>query len=103
MALWLDASNRLIEMQVLFRGSLTQTSVYPREVVRAAIAKNAAAVILAHNHPSGGTHPSDADRALTKMLKNALALIDVAVIDHCIVGGNHSHSTVRSMAAMGEM
>jgi DNA repair protein RadC len=103
-ALWLDAANKLIEMQVLFRGTLTRTSVYPREVVRAALAKNAASVILAHNHPSGGTHPSSSDRALTQLLKDALALIDVAVIDHCIVGSSgEAHSSVRSMAAMGEM
>ena len=102
-ALWLDAQHKLIEMQVLFRGTLTQTSVYPREVVRAALAKNAAGVILAHNHPSGGTSPSQADRTLTRTLKDALALIDVTVIDHCIVGCGQTHSTVRSMAVMGEM
>ncbi len=102
-ALWLDAQHKLIEMQVLFRGTLTQTSVYPREVVRAALAKNAAGVILAHNHPSGGTNPSQADRTLTRTLKDALALIDVTVIDHCIVGCGQTHSTVRSMAMMGEM
>lgn len=102
-ALWLDAQHKLIEMQVLFRGTLTQTSVYPREVVRAAIAKNASGVILAHNHPSGSTAPSQADRSLTRMLKDALALIDVAVLDHCIVGRGEANSTVRSMAMMGEM
>ena len=102
-ALWLDAQHKLIEMQVLFRGTLSQTSVYPREVVRAALAKNAAGVILAHNHPSGGTSPSQADRTLTRLLKDALALIDVTVIDHCIVGCGQAHSTVRSMAMMGEM
>ena len=102
-ALWLDAQHKLIEMQVLFRGTLTQTSVYPREVVRAALAKNASGVIFAHNHPSGGTNPSQADRTLTRTLKDALALIDVTVIDHCIVGCGQTHSTVRSMAMMGEM
>ena len=102
-ALWLDAKHQLIEMQVLFRGTLSQTSVYPREVVRAAIAKNASGVILAHNHPSGGTVPSQADRTLTTLLKSALALIDVTVIDHCIVGRGETHSTVHSMAMMGEM
>lgn len=102
-ALWLDAQHKLIEMQTLFRGTLTQTSVYPREVVRAALAKNAAAVILAHNHPSGGTLPSQADRSLTRTLKDALALIDVSVLDHCIVGRGESNSAVRSMAMMGEM
>ena len=99
----LDARLRLIEYRELFRGTLTQTSVYPREVVRAALAKNAAAVILAHNHPSGGTTPSQADRSLTRTLKDALALIDVSVLDHCIVGRGETHSTVRSMAMMGEM
>ncbi len=102
-ALWLDSQHKLIEMQVLFRGTLTQTSVYPREVVRAALAKNAASVILAHNHPSANAVPSQADRSLTRQLKAALALIDVVLIDHCIVGRGETHSTVRSMAAMGEM
>ena len=102
-ALWLDAQHRLIEMQTLFRGTLTQTSVYPREVVRAALAKNAATVILAHNHPSGSTAPSQADRSLTHVLKGALALVDVNVLDHCIVGRGETHSAVRSMAAMGDM
>jgi len=102
-ALWLDAQHKLIEMQTLFRGTLSQTSVYPREVVRAALAKNAASVILAHNHPSGNTNPSHADRSLTRTLKDALALIDVSVLDHCIVGRGETHSTVRSMAMMGEM
>lgn len=101
-ALWLDAQHRLIEMQTLFRGTLTQTSVYPREVVRAALAKNAAAVILAHNHPSGSTMPSQADRSLTHVLKSALALVDVNVLDHCIVGRGETHSAVRSMVAMGD-
>ena len=102
-ALWLDAQHRLIDMQVLFRGTLTQTSVYPREVVRAALAKNAANVILAHNHPSGSTTPSQADRSLTQLLKSALALVDVAVLDHCIVGRGETQSSVRSMAMMGDM
>jgi len=106
-ALWLDAQHRLIEMQTLFRGTLAQTSVYPREVVRAALAKNAAAVILAHNHPSGSTQPSQADRSLTRVLKDALALIDVAVLDHCIVGATEAATQgampVRSMAMMGEL
>ena len=102
-ALWLDAQHKLIDAQVLFRGTLTQTSVYAREVVRAALAKNAAGVILAHNHPSGGSSPSQADRSLTRQLKDALALIDVAVLDHCIVGRGESDTSVRSMAMMGEM
>lgn len=87
-ALWLDAQNRLIEYDELFRGSLTQTSVYPREVVKSALSRNAAAVILAHNHPSGVAEPSRADEALTATLKQALALIDVKVLDHFIVAGN---------------
>ena len=85
--LWLDAQHRLIEAETLFAGTLTQTSVYPREVVKAALAHNAAAVILAHNHPSGVTQPSYADLSLTNSLKQALMLIDVKVLDHFIVGG----------------
>lgn len=83
--LFLDAQNRLIEYQELFRGTLTQTSVYPREVVKAALACNAAGCILAHNHPSGIAEPSRADEMLTQNLKQALALIDVRVLDHLIV------------------
>ena len=86
-ALWLDAQNRLIVAEELFRGSLTQTSVYPREVVKRALAHNAAAVVLAHNHPSGVSEPSPADQVLTRELKQALALIDVRVLDHFIVAG----------------
>lgn len=88
MALWLDAQNRLILAQELFIGSLTQTSVYPREVVKAALSHNAAAVILAHNHPSGVAEPSRADELLTRALKDALALVDVKVLDHFVVTGN---------------
>ena len=84
-ALWLDAQNRLISTEELFRGTLTQTSVYPREVVKRALANNAGAVILAHNHPSGVTEPSSADIALTSTLKQALALIEVKVLDHFVV------------------
>ena len=87
-ALWLDAQNRLIQYVELFRGTLTQTSVYPREVVKSALSHNAAAVILAHNHPSGLAQPSRADEALTNSLKQALALVDVKVLDHFIVAGN---------------
>jgi DNA repair protein RadC len=86
-ALWLDAQNRLIVFEELFRGTLTQTSVYPREVVKRALACNAAAVILAHNHPSGVAEPSTADQALTRSLKDALALVDVKVLDHFVVAG----------------
>jgi DNA repair protein RadC len=83
--LFLDAQNRLIAMEELFRGTLTQTSVYPREVVRRALQLEAASVVLAHNHPSGTVQPSRADEALTQTLKSALALIDVRVLDHVIV------------------
>ncbi|MES2999722.1 MAG: DNA repair protein RadC [Pseudomonadota bacterium] len=83
--LFLDAQNRLIEMEELFQGTLTQTSVYPREVVKRAIKHHAAAVVFAHNHPSGAVQPSRADESLTQTLKAALALIDVRVLDHVIV------------------
>ncbi|MDY0013059.1 MAG: DNA repair protein RadC [Rhodocyclaceae bacterium] len=88
MILLLDAQHRLIEGVELFRGTLTQTSVYPREVVKLALAHNSAAVILAHNHPSGATEPSAADRSLTDSLQTALALVDVKVLDHFVVGGH---------------
>ena len=84
-ALFLDAQNRLIAMEELFRGTLTQTSVYPREVVLKSLQHHAAAVVLAHNHPSGTVQPSRADEALTQTLKAALALVDVRVLDHVIV------------------
>ncbi len=84
--LFLDGQHRLIRLRELFQGTLTQTSVYPREVVKAALALNAAAVILAHNHPSGVAEPSRADEYLTATLKSALALVDVRVLDHLIVG-----------------
>lgn len=87
MGLFIDAQNRLIEARELFRGTLTQTSVYPREIVRTALAVNAAAVIFAHNHPSGIAEPSTADELLTRNLKHALALVDVRVNDHFIVAG----------------
>ncbi len=87
LAVFLDAQNRVIEAEELFRGSLTQTSVYPREVVKRALAHNAAGVILAHNHPSGVAEPSQADRWLTDQLKTALGLVDVKVLDHFIVAG----------------
>ncbi|WP_312844484.1 RadC family protein [Diaphorobacter nitroreducens] len=83
--LLLDSGNRLIAMEELFRGTLTQTSVYPREVVLRALHHHAAAVVLAHNHPSGSVQPSRADEALTQTLKAALALVDVRVLDHVIV------------------
>ncbi|MEJ8826431.1 DNA repair protein RadC [Variovorax humicola] len=84
--LFLDAQHRLIALEELFRGTLTQTSVYPREVVMRALHHHAAAVVLAHNHPSGCAEPSRADEMLTQALKAALALIDVRVLDHVIVG-----------------
>lgn len=90
--IFLDAQNRLIEFKELFAGTLTQTSVYPREVVREALRLNAAAVILSHNHPSGSTQPSRADEQLTSTLKSALALVDVRVLDHIITAGGESLS-----------
>jgi DNA repair protein RadC len=86
-AVLLDAQNRVIAVEELFRGTLTQTSVYPREVVKQALHHNAAAVIFAHNHPSGTAEPSGADQVLTQALKSALALVDVRVLDHFIIGG----------------
>jgi DNA repair protein RadC len=84
--LFLDSQHRLIEMKTLFRGTLAQTSVYPREVVKEALARNAGAVVLAHNHPSGTAEPSRADEFLTQALKSALQLVDVRVLDHLVVG-----------------
>jgi DNA repair protein RadC len=86
--IYLDAQHRVIESQEMFRGTLTQTSVYPREIVKAALKCNAAAVILAHNHPSGVAEPSGADEALTRALKEALSLVDCKVLDHFIVAGH---------------
>ena len=97
-AMWLDAQNRLISGEELFRGTLTQTSVYPREVVKKALWHNAAAVVLAHNHPSGIGEPSAADEFLTRELRQALALVDVRVLDHFIVAGQ---STPLSFAERG--
>ena len=84
--LFLDAQHRLIKLDQMFTGTLGQTSVYPREVVKLALARNAGAVILAHNHPSGMAEPSRADEFLTQSLKTALALIDVRVLDHLVIG-----------------
>ncbi|MDO9150545.1 MAG: DNA repair protein RadC [Methylotenera sp.] len=92
MVLFLDAQNRLTAAEELFSGTLTQTSVYPREVVKRAIYHNAASVIFAHNHPSGTTQQSAADEQLTQQLKQALALVDVRVLDHFIVAGNQTLS-----------
>ena len=97
--LFLDAQHQLIAFETLFRGTLTQTSVYPREVVKRALALNAAAVILAHNHPSGVAEPSRADELLTQALRNALALVDVRVLDHLVVGA----AEVVSLAERGTL
>lgn len=90
--LFLDVRNRLIAAEELFRGTLTHTSVYPREVVKAALAHNAASIIIAHNHPSGAPEPSAADHALTQALKQALNLMDIRVLDHFVVAGRHVYS-----------
>ena len=95
--LFLDSQHRLIALEEMFRGTLTQTSVYPREVVQRALALNAASVVLAHNHPSGTAQPSRADEALTQTLKAALALVDVRVLDHFVV----TRAEARSMAELG--
>ena len=94
---FLDAQNHVIACDEMFRGTLTQTSVYPREVVRRALELHAGAVVLAHNHPSGAAEPSRADEFLTQTLKSALALIDVRVLDHLVVG----HDEVVSFAERG--
>ena len=88
LVIYLDTHHRLIEAEELFRGTLTQTSVYPREVVKGALTRNAAALALAHNHPSGEAKPSRADELLTQTLKSALGLVDVRIIDHFIVAGD---------------
>jgi len=90
--IWVDAQHKVIAVEEPFRGTLTQTSVYPREIVKAALAANAAAVIFAHNHPSGAAQPSQADELLTRNLKEALALIEVKVLDHFIVAGRQALS-----------
>jgi DNA repair protein RadC len=90
--IWLDAQHRVIDCAEVFRGTLTQTSVYPREIVKAALAANAAAVIFAHNHPSGAAQPSQADELLTRNLKEALALVEIKVLDHFIVAGSQAIS-----------
>jgi DNA repair protein RadC len=95
--MFLDSQQRLLKLEEMFRGTLTQTSVYPREVVKRALELHAGAVVLAHNHPSGAAEPSRADEFLTQTLKSALALIDVRVLDHLIVG----HGEVVSLAERG--
>jgi DNA repair protein RadC len=94
---FLNAQHQLIEHECMFQGSLTQTSVYPREVVRRALQLNACAVIFSHNHPSGCLEPSRADELLTQTLKSSLSLVDVRVLDHIIVAG----ASTRSMAETG--
>ncbi len=96
-AVFLDAQHRVIASEELFSGTLTQTSVYPREIVKRALAHNAAAVIFAHNHPSGVAEPSRADEMLTATLKRTLDLVEVRVLDHFVVGG----STILSFAERG--
>lgn len=97
MVLWLDNQHRLLAHETLFTGSINSTEVHPREIVKAALQHNAAAVLLAHCHPSGHADPSDADRQITRRVQDALALVDVRVLDHCIVGG----MTVYSFAEHG--
>lgn len=92
LCLWLDAQHKVLAIEEPFRGTLTQTSVYPREIVKAALRINAAAVIFAHNHPSGVAQPSQADELLTRSLKEALALVEVKVLDHFIVAGTQAIS-----------
>ena len=95
--LHLDTQNRAIAFDIMFTGTISQTSVYPREVVCAALAHRSSAVILAHNHPSGNVMPSAADKSLTNTLREALSLVDVRILDHVIV----SHCDVLSMAERG--
>lgn len=90
--MFLDAQNQLLQFEPMFRGTLSQTSVYPREVVKRALALQASAVILAHNHPSGVAEPSKADEWVTQTLKQALQLVDVRVLDHVVVGGEQAVS-----------
>ena len=90
--LYMDAQNCLLAVEELFRGTLTQTSVYPREVVKSALRINAAGVMFSHNHPSGSVTPSRADEHLTQTLKAALALVDVRVLDHLVIAGNNALS-----------
>ena len=96
-AVFLDTRHRLIEYAELFQGTIDGAEVHPREVVRQALRCNAAAVLVAHNHPSGTVEPSAADRAVTARLKQALALVDVRLLDHVVVGGTET----ASMAARG--
>lgn len=97
--LWLDVRNRLIEHEILFYGTLSHCSVYPREIVKSGMRLNAAGALLIHNHPSGVPDPSEADRLLTKAIGKALELVDVRVLDHIIVAGTRTYS----FAEHGEM
>ncbi|WP_428609372.1 RadC family protein [Sedimenticola sp.] len=97
--LFLDNRHRVIEYEELFRGTIDGASVHPREVIRRALSHNAAALILAHNHPSGVAEPSQADKTITHRLQSALALIDIRLLDHIIVGGDQ----ITSMAELGEI
>ena len=94
---FLDTQHRVIAIEELFRGTLSQTAVYPREVVKESLARNAAAVVLVHNHPSGSAEPSRADEFLTTTLRQALALVDVRVLDHLVV----TRASVTSFAELG--
>ncbi|MBT2305295.1 DNA repair protein RadC [Variovorax paradoxus] len=98
-AMYLDAQHRLIAIEDLFRGTLAQASVYPREIARRALHHNADALIVAHNHPSGSAEPSHADEALTSALKTSLSLLDVRVLDHLVIAG----SQATSLAQRGRM
>jgi DNA repair protein RadC len=92
LVLFVDVANRVIAREEMFRGSLTQSSVYPREVVKAALEHNASGVMFAHNHPSGRAEPSEADKRITNALSQALALIDVRVLDHIVVTASEAYS-----------
>jgi DNA repair protein RadC len=94
--LFLDSKHRVLAYETLFRGSIRSTEVHPREVVKRALAHNAAALILCHNHPSGSTEPSQADKHLTQILKDALRLVDVIVLDHFIIGDGDPLSLVEA-------
>lgn len=92
LVMFLDNQNRIIESAELFQGTIDCAAVYPREVVKAALAVNAAAVILAHNHPSGNATPSEADKRITQTIKDALAMVEIKTLDHIIVGGDKNFS-----------
>lgn len=92
MVVFLDAQNRCIEADVMFSGTVSQTSVYPREIVKRALSLNAVSVILAHNHPSGAVEPSSSDISLTDVVKTALKTVDIRVLDHIIVGATRASS-----------